>query len=246
MLLRNSSFFLVENVSFHLCQMFYHLKWFCLLYPCTPVPARMKHVQSSQRIISQKACELIIQILYILFLHNNRVWPGTMWQQSWCDMSKVRPEDIMRIKIRAKSIFTKFGFWAHNFLLNSPLAYPVQVQFDSHISETFCCSKYSFSQFWTVFPSFGREKLGKTGLSQFIPFWTEKTGFGREKPNPELFYYVLVKIQKIWYIYYQRVNLQDNGNRVNHWTHCETKQPKDRGRDRVTAGKWLSNILNWF
>ena len=42
----------------------------------------------------------------------------------------------------------------------------------------------SFSQFWTVFPSFGREKLGKTGLSQFIPFWTGKTGFGREKPNP--------------------------------------------------------------
>ena len=52
-------------------------------------------------------------------------------------------------------------------LLNCPLAYLVQVQFDSHISDTFCCSKYSFSQFWTVFPSFGREKLGKTGLSHF-------------------------------------------------------------------------------
>ena len=25
----------------------------------------------------------------------------------------------------------------------------------------------NFSQFWTVFPSFGREKLGKTGLSHF-------------------------------------------------------------------------------
>ena len=48
----------------------------------------------------------------------------------------------------------------------------------------FCCSKYSFCRFWTVFPSFGREKLGKTGLSQFIPFWTAKTGFGREKNNP--------------------------------------------------------------
>ena len=44
--------------------------------------------------------------------------------------------------------------------------------------------QHNFSQFWTVFPSFGREKLGKTGLSQFIPFWTGKTGFGREKPNP--------------------------------------------------------------
>ena len=55
----------------------------------------------------------------------------------------------------------------------------------SHSIETFCCSKCSFSQFWTVFPSFGREKLGKTGLSQFIPFWTAKTGFGREKPNPD-------------------------------------------------------------
>ena len=73
-------------------------------------------------------------------------------------------------------------------LLNCPLAYLVQVQFDSHISETFCCSKYSFSQFWTVFPSFGREKLGKTGLSQFIPFQTAKTGFGREKPNPDFLF----------------------------------------------------------
>ena len=43
---------------------------------------------------------------------------------------------------------------------------------------------HNFPQFWTVFPSFGREKLGKTGLSQFIPFWTVKTSFGREKPNP--------------------------------------------------------------
>ena len=45
-----------------------------------------------------------------------------------------------------------------------------------------------------------------------------------------LFYNVLGKIQKIRYIYYQRVNLhmlQDNGNRVNHWNHCETKQAKD-------------------
>ena len=39
-----------------------------------------------------------------------------MWQQSWCNMSKVRPEYIIRIKIRAKSVFTKFGFWVHNFL----------------------------------------------------------------------------------------------------------------------------------
>ena len=38
---------------------------------CTPVPARMKHVQSSERIISQiMACEFIIQILHILFLHD--------------------------------------------------------------------------------------------------------------------------------------------------------------------------------
>ena len=144
MLLRNSSFFWwrMSHSIYAKCSTIWSDSA-C----CTPVPARTKHVQSSQRIISQKACELIIQILYILFLHKSRVWPGTMWQQSWCDMSKVRPEDIIRIKIRAKSIFTKFGFWAHNFLLNCPLAYPVQVQFDSHISETFCCSKYSFSQF---------------------------------------------------------------------------------------------------
>ena len=57
---------------------------------CTPVTARTKHAQSSQRIISQKACEFIIQILYILFLH-------MAWQQSWCDMSKVRPEYIILI-----------------------------------------------------------------------------------------------------------------------------------------------------
>ena len=87
---------------------------------CTPVTARTKHVQSSQRIISQQACEFIIQILYILFLQ-------MAWQQRWCDMSKVRPEYIIRIKIRAKTIFTKFGLWAHNFLSNYPLAYPVQV-----------------------------------------------------------------------------------------------------------------------
>ena len=42
-----------------------------------------------------------------------------------------------------------------------------------------------------------------------------------------LFYNVLGKIHKIWWIYYQRVNLQDNGNWVNHWNHCETKQAKD-------------------
>ena len=44
---------------------------------------------------------------------------------------------------------------------------------------------HNFSQFWTVFPSFGWEKLGKTGLAQFILFWTGKIGFGREKPNPD-------------------------------------------------------------
>ena len=92
-----------------------------------------------------------------------------MWQQSWCDMRSwaVTLEYIVRIKIRAKSVFTKFGFWAHNLLLNCPLAYPVQVHFDSHISETFCCLKYSFSQFWTVFPSLGREKQVYPSLSHF-------------------------------------------------------------------------------
>ena len=41
---------------------------------CTPVPARTKHVQSSERIIIQlKACEFIIQILYILYLHKSRI-----------------------------------------------------------------------------------------------------------------------------------------------------------------------------
>ena len=72
--------------------------------------------------------------------------------------------------------------------LYEPLVCPVKLLFDtSHFGELFEAGKivqHNFSQFWTVFPSFGREKLGKTGLSQFIPFWTGKTGFGREKPNP--------------------------------------------------------------
>ena len=109
-------------------------------------------------------------------------WPRTimtMWQQSWCNMSKVRPEYmyIIIIKIRAKSVFTKFGFWAQNFLLIYPLAYPVQVQLIVTFQKLFAARNI-------VFPSFGREKLGKTGLSQFIPFWTAKTGFGLEKTQP--------------------------------------------------------------
>ena len=72
--------------------------------------------------------------------------------------------------------------------LYESLVCPVKLLFNtSHFGELFEAWKivqHNFSQFWTVFPSFGREKLGKTGLSQFIPFWTGKTGFGREKPNP--------------------------------------------------------------
>ena len=86
---------------------------------CTPVPARTKHVQSSERIISQfKACEFIIQILYILFLHKSRVTTTDIaWHQGWCDMSIVKPEYIIWIKIRAKTFFTNFGLWAHNFFV---------------------------------------------------------------------------------------------------------------------------------
>ena len=64
------------------------------------------------------------------------------WQQSWCNRSKVRAEHIITIKITAKYILTKFELW-DNFLLNCPIIFPVQFQFDRHISETFCCSKYS-------------------------------------------------------------------------------------------------------
>ena len=75
--------------------------------------------------------------------------------------------------------------------LYEPLVCPVKLLFDtSHFGELFEAWKivqHNFSQFWTVFPSFGREKLGKTGLSQFIPFWTGKTGFGREKPNLDIY-----------------------------------------------------------
>ena len=70
------------------------------------------------------------------------------------------------------------------FLLNCPLAYPAQFSLIVTFKKSCVAQNNSFSQFWTVFPSFGREKLGKTGLSQFIPFWTAKTGFRREKPNP--------------------------------------------------------------
>ena len=64
---------------------------FCLLHPCTSqnesCPEQWeKHSQF-------KACEFIIQILYILYLHKSGVTTLDMaWQQSWCDMSKVRPD----------------------------------------------------------------------------------------------------------------------------------------------------------
>ena len=64
--------FLAENVSFQ--GNFHRIYAKCSTIwsdsaCCTPVPAKTKHVQSSERIISQKACEFIIQILYISFLH---------------------------------------------------------------------------------------------------------------------------------------------------------------------------------
>ena len=96
--------------------MFYHLKQFCLLYPCTSQNEACPE-QSENHFTKG-----LWVILYILFLHRSRVttlhmaWYKLLWQQSWCNMSKVRPEYIIRIKIRAKSVFTKFGFWVHNFL----------------------------------------------------------------------------------------------------------------------------------
>ena len=148
------------------------------------------HVQNSERIISQsKACEFIIQILYILSLHKSRVTTLDMaWHRSWCDMSIVKHGQSIVYYLNqnwSENFFSQtLDYELITFLLYCPLAHPAQFYFDSHISEMFYCSKYSFSQFWTVFPIFGREKLGKTCLSQFIPFWTAKTGFGREKPNP--------------------------------------------------------------
>ena len=58
-----------------------------------------------------------------------------------------------------------------------------------------------------------------------------------------LFYHVLGKILKIWYIYYQRVNLQDKSNRVNHWNHCETKQAKGRDHYWEVTNKQFDLML---
>ena len=98
---------------------------------------KMKHVQSSQRIISQKACNFIIQILYISFLHKSRVttlhmaWHNVAAELMRHEQSQTWVLHIMRIKIRAKSIFTKFGFWSHNFLFNCPLAVWYKTKFGS-------------------------------------------------------------------------------------------------------------------
>ena len=150
---------------------------------CTPIPARTKHVQSSERIISQfKACEFIIQILYILFLHKSRVTTLDMaWQQSWCDMIKVRPEYIIRIKIRAKTFPTKFGIWAHNFFLI--VLWPILFNFSLIVTfqKRFAARNTVFSSFGQFFPVLD----GKTGKNRFIPvypildgknrFWMGKT-----------------------------------------------------------------------
>ena len=99
-----------------------------------------------------------------------------------CIIRMTEKISVHKIWIRSSYIITT-GLYEH-------LVCPVKLLFDtSHFVELFEAWKivqHNFSQFWTVFPSFGREKLGKTGLSQFIPFWTGKTGFGREKPNPLL------------------------------------------------------------
>ena len=42
----------------------------------------------------------------------------------------------------------------------------------------------SISQFWTVFPSFGRPKLGKIAISHFFPPRPGKIGFGPSKTQP--------------------------------------------------------------
>ena len=42
----------------------------------------------------------------------------------------------------------------------------------------------SISQFWTVFPSFGRPKPGKIAISHFFPPRPGKIGFGPSKTQP--------------------------------------------------------------
>ena len=134
-----------------------------------------------ERIISQfKAWEFIIQILYILFLHKSRVTTLDMaWQLSWCDMSKVRPEYIIRIKIRAKTFSQNLDFEPITFLLNCPLS---SILFNFSLIVTF---QKHFAAQDIVFPSFGQFFPGKTGKNRFIPvypildgknrFWTGKT-----------------------------------------------------------------------
>ena len=112
-----------------------------------------------------------------------------------CVMSKGQIQLYYQNKNYGKNLSSiRFGLHElinHNYSMYEMSSWSVLLNFHlndtSHFWKLFLAWNivlHNFSQFWTVFPSFGWEKLGKTGLSQFIPFRTGKTGFGREKPNP--------------------------------------------------------------
>ena len=202
MILRNSKFFVTKNVSLQgvsTQNVSIHVKcsaiwsWF---WPIL-VPDRIKCVQNTNchKGLDLWSCNqlLVIQfctsLLYVKIRSQFCTWLGNRVIVLWV---KVRTNCIIRTRIVTKIYkFTTFGLWVHKSIttgLYEPLVCPVKFSFDtSHFGELFGAWNivlHNFSQFWTVFPSFGREELGKTGLSQFIPFWTGKTGFGWEKPNP--------------------------------------------------------------
>ena len=82
------------------------------------------------------------------------------------------------------------------FLLNCPLAYPVQFSLIVTFQKSCVAQNNSFSQFWTVFPSFGREKQVYPSLSHF----------GRQKQvldgkNPTLFLNLYATWNKVFHLY---------------------------------------------
>ena len=92
------------------------------------VLARTKHVQSKGRTISQRACELKIQILYrhsLLLLREGHNFAWMAWQLSWCDMNKGQTEVYYEHQNWDKNYFHKiwikstflFMKWSPNLLV---------------------------------------------------------------------------------------------------------------------------------
>ena len=164
----------------------YHFK--CILtYPC----ARPNKVCPEHNFTKEWAH---YQLLVIQFCTSNlKIWSQFCTWTGFRVMvlhkqSKVRPISIIRTRITQKFKFVRFGLWTHYYLWKGPqlLTCSSFIQCSTFL-EAFSAWNivlYTFSQFRSVFLSFGWEK---TGLSQFFTFWTWKKRFCTLKsqvPNP--------------------------------------------------------------